>query len=404
MASKEKSQLGRDYLWNTAASLASALSLVVMLMVVSRRAGIVSAGVYSLAISVGQQMQALGMYEVRTYHVTDVRYRFSFGVYHATRILTVGLMLLGILGYAVWRQAGLEVGVLIMLVASLRCFDAYEDVYYSELQRAGRLDLGGRASFLRIATTTGVFCLMLVATGSLLSSVLVTLAASTAVLWAGFVPPARTLFELRPYWSWQQTKAVLVSCLPLFLASFLAMLLANAPRFAIDRYLDDSAQGFFAVLLMPAVAINLLSLLVFRPLLTRMAQRWDGGEPAAFRALVRRGLLTASAASGVVAVVSWFLGIPLLNLVFSVDADLYHTELMVLVVGGALNSLSVVLYYALTTMRRQNLVLVGYLVAAVVTVLACVLLVPAWGLLGACLAYGLASGTLVLCFTVPVLV
>ena len=58
-----------------------------------------------------------------------------------------------------------------------------------------------------------------------------------------------------------------------FLASFIAMYLVNVPRYAIDYFLDSAAQGYFAIIYMPAVAINLLSLLVFRPLLTRMARR-----------------------------------------------------------------------------------------------------------------------------------
>ena len=49
--------------------------------------------------------------------------------------------------------------------------------------------------------------------------------------------------------------------------------MVNVPRYAIDHFLDSAAQGYFAIIYMPAVAINLLSLLVFRPLLTRMARR-----------------------------------------------------------------------------------------------------------------------------------
>ena len=57
---------------------------------------------------------------------------------------------------------------------------------------------------------------------------------------------------------------VLLACLPLFGASFISMYLSNAPRFAIDRYLDPTQQGYFAILFMPAVTINLMSLVIFR--------------------------------------------------------------------------------------------------------------------------------------------
>jgi len=383
----DRSQLSRDYFWNTAASLMGSLSLVIMLMVVTRTAGIQATGIYSLAIAVGQQFQTLGMYEVRTYHVTDVGHRFSFGTYLATRLVTVTLMVLGIVGYAMVSGDTAFLVVLIALVASLRLFDAFEDVFYSEFQRAGRLDIGGRASFLRTVATTAVFSAALIIFRNLLVSTITTLLVSLMVMTAAFLPPARALFSLRPQWDVRRIKRLLAECLPLFLASFIAMYLVNVPRYAIDHFLDSAAQGYFAIIYMPAVAINLLSLLVFRPLLTRMARRWVEGDWAGFTAVIKRGLLSTLAASIVVTVVTYAVGVPILGLIFGQDVSGLRLELMVLVAGGAMNSAGVILYYALTTMRRQKLVFVGYVVAAGAITVLCLVLVPAHGLLGASVAY-----------------
>ena len=65
MSAPETSQ-ARDYFWNTAASLMLSLTTAVLLLVVKRSADLYAAGVFSLANAVGQQFQALGMYEVRT--------------------------------------------------------------------------------------------------------------------------------------------------------------------------------------------------------------------------------------------------------------------------------------------------------------------------------------------------
>ena len=396
----ERSQLGRDYLWNTAASLMTSLATVVMLLVVTRTAGIRAAGVYSLAIAVGQQFQTLGMYEVRTYHVTDLRHRFTFGTYLATRIVTVALMLAGIVGYAMVSGDGGSDVLLIVLVASLRVFDAFEDVYVCELQRVGRLDLGGRACFWRALSTTASFSGMLVATGNLLVSTVVSLVVSLVVMVGVYLPPSRGLFPLRPTWDPRRVGQVLLACLPLFLASFISMYLSNAPRFAIDRYLDPTQQGYFAILFMPAVTINLMSLVIFRPLLTPMAALWARGARPAFTRLVRRGLVSALAAFGVVALITYVAGPPLLALVFGKDVSAFSVELMVLVAGGAMNAASVVLYYALTTVRLQNLVFAGYVLAAGAITLLCVVLVPQGSLLGASVAYTAAMSVLVAVFAV----
>ncbi|WP_172119758.1 lipopolysaccharide biosynthesis protein [Actinomyces faecalis] len=404
MSRSERSQLGRDYLWNSAASLAGSLSLVVMLSVVSHSAGIEAAGIYALAIAVGQQFQTLGMYEVRTYHVTDVEYRFSFGTYLATRILTVALMILGIIVYTVVSSSDAKAGLLIMLVAFLRLFDAFEDVFYSEFQRVGHLDIGGRASFLRTLVTAGVFCLLLLATGDLLVATCVTLAASLVAMVMAFLPPARRLFPLKAHWDRRAITRVLIECLPLFIALFIAMYLANAPRYAIDRFLDSATQGYFAIIYMPAVAINQLSLLVFRPLLTRMATRWTAGDWRGFTAMINRGLRTTLAAFVVVAAVTYVAGPAILQLVFGQDVSGMRPELMVLVAGGAMNSAGVILYYALATMRCQRLALYAYLLAAAVITVLCATLVPAMGLLGASIAYTAAMTLLAALFAVAIYV
>ena len=397
MSSPEKSR-ARDYFWNTVASLMLSLTTAVLLLVVKRTAGLEAAGVFTIANTVGQQFQALGMYEVRTYHVTDARHRFSFGTYLATRLVTVGAMVAGIIVSAALSGDGLMAAVLIALIACLRVFDAFEDVFYCELQREGRLDIAGKACFLRTLTTIGVFSVVLALGGSMLTAAAITLVASLVVMLGAYLPPARRLFPLGPRWEPRPIIRVLAECLPLFLASFIALYLANAPRFAIDRYLDNAQQGYFAIIFMPAFTINLLSFVIFRPLLTQMADRWIGADRAGFAAIVRRGLLGTFIAFVAVALVTYTVGAPILGFVYGTDVSGSMLELMVLVAGGALNAAGVILYYALTTMRLQRLVFAGYIIAAAAITVLCLLLVPTYGLLGASLAYAGAMAILAAAF------
>lgn len=381
------SSLGRDYFWNTAWSFMVAGATVIMLVVVTRTAGVAAAGVFSIGLAIGQQFQTLGMYEVRTYHVTDVRERFPFGTYLAARILTVLMMVLGILAASLVFGSDPGDAALIAFVALLRVFDAVEDVYYSELQRQGRLAIAGRAGFIRSFVTTAVFSVGIWASGSLLITTGSTFLVSLFTMLAVFIPPSRALFPLRPIWTGEGVRLVLLLCLPLALASFISIYLANAPRFAISHFLDMEHQGYFALLFMPAFAINLLSTIVFRPMLTRMAALWVSSDVRAFLGIVCKGLAAALASFILVGGVTFFLGVPILNLLSGKDVSPYLLELMILVFGGAMNSASVILYYALTTMRRQAHVFTGYAIAALAITALLVWLVPSHQLLGASIGY-----------------
>ena len=391
MPSGLDSQLRRDYFWNTLASVMVAASTVIIGLVVTRAAGLEAGGLVAFAITaVGQQLQMVGVYEVRPYQTTDVSHRFEFGTYHATRVITVLLMVVGIVGYTLLQGRPMSEALAIMLIASFRLFDAYEDVFLGEFQRSGRLDVAGKANFFRALTTTLVFCVVFVFTKNLLVSAAWTILLSLIVMLLLILPPARAMFQVRPIFNWSQIRSLLTVCFPLFLGAFLSMYLANAPRYSIDRYLTDYELGVFAILVMPAVTINLLSLVLFRPLLTRMANLWAEGDGSGFRRLVVRGLVSVAAASALVFVVTYFIGVPLLGLLYGTDLSAYKLELMVLVVSGAFNATSVVLYYALTTVRKQNLVFIGYLFASVSVFILSSMLVQSMELLGAAIAYGSA--------------
>ena len=410
-ALESRGQLGRDYLWNTAASLMSSLAVVIMGVAIVRSGATDSFaraqyGLFTLALAIGQQYQTVGLYEVRTFHVTDVRRRFDFGTYLSTRLLTC-LVMVGLIAYHSWTASTKEpypAFTVIAAMALLRIFDAFEDVYYSEFQRSGRLDIAGKACFARIFTTTFLWSGLYWFTQDLLTSTLITFAVTCVVLIVAYGLPARGVFPLLPSLNVRGVAGILWECLPLFVAAFLNQYLANAPRFAIHAALGDEELGVFAIIYMPAVAINMLSLFVFRPLLTRMALRWTEGKRGEFFSIVRRGLLTTAGAFAIVAAVTYMIGPPLLALVFGTDVSGYVGELMVLVLAGALNAASVILYYALATMRRLRAVLAVFVAAGATAYLLAPALTRSLAMMGASLACAATLGLLALLFALVMLI
>lgn len=392
------SQLKRDYVWNTASSIMGAFSLVLLQLMVTRTLGLTPAGVFAIAMTIGQQFQMLGAFEVRPYQATDVKHRFSFGTYHSARIITTVLMIVGIIFYSLILARPTEEVLVILLVGFLRVFDAFEDVFYGEFQRLGRLDIAGQGFFFRTLVTTVAFTATLVVTEDLIFSCLVTIALSLAATLYFVIRPAAAMFALQPDFTWPGVRDLLRACFPLFAAAFLAMYLANAPRFGIEAFLSDEIQAYYAVLFMPALAINILSLFIFRPLLTRMAVKWAEGDRRVFLRAVGSGVIGAAVAFLVTFVVTWAIGVPLLGFLYAVDLSPYLPELLVLVVGGGLNALGVVLYYALVTLRQRRMILAGYLAAGTSITLLCWLLIPRIEMMGAAISYVCAMLILALLF------
>ncbi len=382
-----KSSLKRDYLWNTLGSVMNAASSVILLLVSTRVVGDYWAGVFSLAYAVGQQFQTVGAFEMRPVQSTDVEQRFSFSTYLASRVLTTFCMLFCIIGYAVFSADLAGEALLIILIAGLKLLDVFEDVFHGAFQQRGRLDVAGRAFFFRSLVTTAAFSVLLVFTKDLTVTCVITIIVSVIALVGLNIPPARKMLDVPTRLDLRAMGRLLLACLPLFAGAFLALYLSNAPKFGLDATLPKEYQAYYAALFMPALAINLLSTFVFRPLLTRMGIRWHGGDRAGFVAVIRRGLLWVGVTSLAIGALAFPLGIPVLNAFFALDLTPYRGELMVLVAGGAFNAAGIVIYYGLVVMKRQALVMAGYVVAAAVAFMAAAPLIGAFGMMGATWLY-----------------
>lgn len=368
-------------------SLMNALSSVLLLIVVTRTLGAYMGGIFSLAFALGQQFQSLGAFEVRPFQATDTSQKYSFGIYLSSRIFTCVLMVASLAAYSLYSNGLTTDALLLFCIAGLKVFDAFEDVYHGLFQQHGRLDLAGKAFFLRsFLTFVGFSAGCLIAKSLFIACVVSILVSLTSVVFLN-IPKAHLFERNRPSLEWSRIIQLLIACLPLFLATFFANDILNVPRYGIEACLSKDMQAIYAIIFMPAMVINLLVGFFFKPLLTSLAEKWNSGDIGAFGRTISRGLLLAFAITAVAALFAWPFGIPILELFYGVDLEGYQSCLMVILIGGCFNSLSVVLYYCLVTMRLQRLVVVGYGVACAVAHLLSGVLISSMGIMGAIVLY-----------------
>ena len=391
-------QMRKNYFWNTLGSLMNAASTVLMLMAVTRTMGAAAGGIFSLAYAIAQQLMVIGHFEIRTYQATDTEEKFPFGVYLGSRCITTICMMIGVVIYSATTQGLTYEGLLFTLIASLRLFDVVEDVFHGMFQQHGRLDIAGRAFFFRVLTTVVVFVAGVVLTKNLLVSCLVAFAASAVVMVVLIYAPAKAMESLKPSFNLGSIGKLLLTTAPLFAGSFLLTYVVGAPKYAMARFMSNEYQTFYAALFMPAMVINLLSNFIFKPLLTDMANRWTSGNIASFLSLILKGFGAVTLATLLTMALAWPLGTPVLGILYGLDFSPYQAELMVLLAGGWLNALTVILYYAVVTMRKQIGVLVSYACGAGFAFVTSGYFITTGGMMGACLLYDASLLMLALVF------
>ena len=97
---------------------------------------------------------------------------------------------------------------------------------------------------------------------------------------------------------------------------------------------------------------------------------------------------------------AYLLGIPILNAFSGLDLGLYRWDLVLIMLGGSMNAFITVFYYVLTVMRKQLLVLAGYGVGFLSSLILAPLLVRNYGIHGAAVSYGLPMMITALFFAV----
>lgn len=379
-----------SYVWNMSGSLLAAFQSVILLMILTRTVDLVTAGIFTMANANANLFLNIGRFGMRNFQVSDVKHEYHFKDYHYSRICSVSLMFICSIVYIIYasfvHHYTLEKALIILCMCIFKLPDAYEDVYYGEYQRNGRLDVAAKAMTIRLATTIVFFGTAVIITRNLLLSMLITtiFAFGLMVYLLGItktiLPEQTSLGSIR-------VKQLLWVCFPVFLSAFMAYYIGNAPKYAIDAQLSDDLQAIYGFISMPVFVIGLLNNFIFNPILFSISCMW---KECRIRDFVKSILRQSAIVMGITVICiagAYVLGIPVLSILYNTDLADYKSELLLLLMGGGLLGLSGVYTAILTIMRQQKNLMWGYLVIALLALLCSSPVVAKWGMMGAVLLY-----------------
>lgn len=377
--------------WNTLGGIFNAGQSALILVFVSYSLDVTVSGLVSIAFATANLFMSLAKYGVRNFQVTDARADFSFGDYFYARLLSLaGTMLsLGIyLGiFLCTGEYSLEKALIVLEVCILKLVDAMEDVYAGDYQRQGRLDIASKIMTARMVLSTAVICLLLVVRVNIGLAFFIGLAVSVLV-------DFYCIWQVRTKLSCPISSGRLVpvgrllkSCLPLCIGSTLSIYIGNAPKFMIDRYMDETIQGIFGYMMMPVFVITLLNNFLYQPVIQKMGVLWEKQNRREFAKRIYFQVAMLSVLTVCILVGGGLVGLPILSWLYNTDLTAYRVEFLVLLLGGSLYAFAYYLTVILTTIRKQNMVAMGYLIVVAFNLFGGKWFVSSNGVMGACKLY-----------------
>lgn len=378
------------------------LATVIFVMLAKRIVGEEAGARFYMAFTTGQMLLTIGYFEIRPFQVTDVRGQYKPEEYFGFRVLSSLAMLFCGAGVgAVYAANGKADGAgfgLIMILCILKMFDGIADVFEGEFQRNDRIDISGMSMAFRTMAVMAVFSLAAWITKNIyIASMAAAVTGFIGVLCVGLVW-SRKFERLSVSFAADKMKSLFGSTILLFIGSAMCMWLWNGTKYVVEWTLTDKETLVYGIVFMPTMVINLGSSFVFKPMLTTLARHYENGEDKKFAGLVgilvaiSCGLTLVTFAAG-----AW-LGIPILSWLYDIDLSGYKTVMLVLIVAGGFNAVSMLFYYALTVMRLQKEIFAGYTITFVVSIVLPVVMVKQMGIVGAGWAYLIVMAVLTALF------
>lgn len=397
-----KSVLKDSYIWNTIGGLLNAGQSALLLIVLSRTNGMEDAGIFSIAYAIASLTITVGKFGMRNFQATDMKEKYCYGAYVTSRIIT-SLGMLSVTAYYILKglfflDYSMEKCMVILFMGLLKMVDAVEDIVHGMFQQKGRLDIGAKCMATRYILMIMIYAGSLCITRNLLVSTAVAFVFSlayfvytTSLVYREFQQPFRISFLDK------EVYRLLAECFSLFAGSFLMIYIANAPKYAIDEYGNEALQACFNYIFMPVYVISVLNTFIYQPILTKLAIFYEEKKYTEFLHLFIRqfviicGLVVCVLAGG------YLLGIPVLSLLYNTDLSAYKTPLLILLLGGGFLAASGYLGVVVTITRRQNWLMIGYVLSALIALAAAKPLVRMAGAMGASVLYtGIVFGMMII--------
>lgn len=394
----------RSFYWNTLSGIISAGQSAIVLILLSNFMTKTDAGIYSIAIAIGNIVSIFSKYGIRNFQVTDVEEKFSFNQYFTTRVITILSSIFLTATYLIYQYSfghySINKLLIILFICLLYTIESLEDVFYGMYQQKGRLDIGAKCFSLRLIISTLFICTFILLKFSLLLSAVASFLVSLFFAFY-FIHNTINHFKVNKIrFKFYNSINLLIICFPLALATTLSIYIGNSPKYFIDIYLDDSTQAIFSYLMMPAFTIMVVNQFIYQPIIRDLGELWFKCNRKAFEKKVLKQYLVVTIITLLVIIFGAVLGIPFLSFLYNAELDNYRLDFIILLLGGGFFALANFLMVPITIMRQQKLLAYGFVLISIISFIAGVFLIPRFGIRGAASLYLLLNAVLSVYLTI----
>ena len=395
-----KNNLKKNFIWNLIGSTINSFTSLFFLIIVTRINGVNEAGTFTFAFANACFLQVIGIYATRAFQVTENNKKITDNDYVNTKIITTILMVLIAAIFSFIKGYNNEKIFIIILLAIYKALDAFSESIYAIIQKNDKLYQVGISLFFKGIIGTIVFLLVNLLTKNIIFSTIILIVSNILII---------LLYDLEKVkiCNYKFIKINLNNCLSIlkisfwtFLFSFLTQYLINAPKYAIDNNLNSDMQTIYGIISMPATIMILISNFIIHPFLLKITNNIIKKEFNKLNKLLIKMLLSIIVIGITSIVLAYFIGIPVLNILYNINLDNYKTELLIIILGATIFSLTMIISNVLIALRKTKSQGVIFIITSVATFIFSNILVKQLYVLGASYSYLISMSILLVLYLI----
>lgn len=375
-----------NFLWNTIGITLNAFTSLFFLIIINRINGITEAGIFTYSFSIACLFYVLALYFNRVYQVSDVKKRFSNNQYITNRIITSTLVIIITIVFVLINKFDFYKSSIIILLTLYKVLEAISDCYHAFIQKEDQLYFVGKSlAYKAIIGVLGFFTIDVITSNLLIS-----------ILWLIIVNTLGLIIEIHKYkklcnekysLEFLNTITLFKVVLPLFIFSFLNIYINNSQKYILEYFMAEEFQTILGIIIMPATMLSLCGQYLMAPYLNNLSKYYSNREFSFFKKTFFNITVMFMVLNLLVLLIAFFLGIPVLNIIYGINLNQYKLAFMIIIIGAIFYALSTTISNMLVIMNKNREQLYLFIISSIITTISSILLIKNYEILGASISY-----------------
>lgn len=357
------------------------------MIIVTRLNGADDAGVFTFSFSLACILQVISNFGGRSYQVTEINPNINDSDFIYSKILCVAITIVVSCVYIIINTYNLFKIIIILILLIFRIVESFQDVFYGILQKKEQLYKVGISMLIKAIISTIGFLLIDAYTNNLILSTLWLPISYTAIFVTYDLLNIKKInFSLSKI-CYKNIKSIIIGSFSVFLFTILTQYVMNASKFAIDGTLYDESQAIFGILIMPATLMVMFGQFIIQPFLTKFKNFIENKDFKNLSKLALKINCSLLLIGISVIIFCYFLGIPILNVIYNLKLDDYLIDLLLILLGSTFFALSYVISNILIALRKNTFQVIIYIIISFFTYFISNMLVNIHNIHGAIYSY-----------------